>query len=324
MRRRALIKLLGGAAIAWPLGARAQQPAMPVIGFLNVTAPDYRVTAFHQGLAETGFVEAKNLEVEYRWAQGYLDRLPELAADLVQRQVAVIATGGGPAAVRAAKAATATIPIVFNTGSDPVNDGLVASLNRPGGNVTGVSFLVRSLGPKQLEMLHELLPNAVLVGHLMNPTDPGSDQMVKELQMAANALGQQLIVAKATTEDDFENAFSWLVQQRVQGVHVSTNAFFNNRRNQLVALAARYALPAVYSYREYVVAGGLMSYGTNVADAYRLTGVYVGRILKGEKPADLPVQQTTRVELYINLKTAKALGITFPISLLGRADEVFE
>jgi putative ABC transport system substrate-binding protein len=327
VNRRDFITLLGGAA-AWPLAARAQPLAPPTVGFLNATAAesalDYRVTAFRQGLTELGFVEDKNVSVLYRWAEGHYDRLPGLAAELVRYPVNVIAATGGTAVIRAAKAATETVPIVFTTGSDPVRLGLVASLNRPGGNATGVTFLASTLVPKQLEMLHETVPNARILGFLLNPTNPNAEPQSKEAQDIIRSVGLDLVVLKATNDSEIEEAFAALTQKRVGAIVVSDDAFFYNRRNRLLALAARHALPTIYPLREFASAGGLMSYGTNLSDAYRLSGTYVGRILKGEKTTELPVQQSTKVELVINLKTAKTLGLTFPITLLGRADEVIE
>ena len=327
MRRREFITLFGGAAVAWPLAARAQQPAMPVIGFLGAESPDLfagRLRAFRQGLDEAGFVESRNVAIEYRWARGEYDRLPVLAADLVRQSVIVMVATTTPA-VLAAKAATMTIPIVFLTGSDPVEVGLVASLNRPGGNMTGVSNLTVEIGAKQLELLHELVPAATLIALLVNPATPVlADTLSRGLQTAARAIRQQILVISATTERDLDMAFTTIVEQRVGALVVGNDPFFNARPDQLVALASRHAVPAIYPYREFAAAGGLMSYGSNLADPYRLVGVYTGRILKGEKPSDLPVQQSTKVELVINLKTAKALGLTFPITLLGRADEVIE
>jgi putative ABC transport system substrate-binding protein len=322
MRRREVITLIGGAA-TWPFAARAQQLAMPAVGFLNATGPDYRVAAFRQGLKEIGFVENQNVVVEYSWAKGQYDQLPAMAANLVRRKVAVIVVGGGNFAALAAKAATTTIPIVFTTGADPVAAGLVASLNRPGGNLTGISFLVASLKAKQFEILHEAVPSANVIGFLDNPISSVEEGM-KELQAAVNAVGLKLVVVKAGADNEFEGAFATFVQNEVSALIVSTDAFFNNQRQRLVALSARHAIPTIYPYREYAAAGGLMSYGTSVADAYRLAGVYAGRILKGEKPADLPVQLSTTVELTINLVTAKTLGINFPLMLLGRADELIE
>jgi putative tryptophan/tyrosine transport system substrate-binding protein len=327
MRRRNFISLLGGAAVAWPLAARAQQPTMPVIGFLGSESPDLfagRLRAFRQGLDEAGFVESRNVAIEYRWARGEYDRLPVLAADLVRQSVIVMVATTTPA-VLAAKAATMTIPIVFLTGSDPVEVGLVASLNRPGGNMTGVSNLTVEIGAKQLELLHELVPAATLIALLVNPATPVlADTLSSGLQTAARAIRQQILVISASTERDLDMAFTTIVEQRVGALVVGNDPFFNARPDQLVALASRHAVPAIYPYREFAAAGGLMSYGSNLVDPYRLVGVYTGRILKGEKPSDLPVQQSTKVELVINLKTAKALGLTFPITLLGRADEVIE
>jgi putative ABC transport system substrate-binding protein len=327
VKRREFITLLGAAA-AWPFAARAQSIAPPTIGFLNATAAesalDYRVTAFRQGLTASGFDEDKNVSVLYRWAEGHYDRLPGLAAELVRYPVNVIAATGGTAVIRAAKAATETIPIVFTTGADPVRLGLVASLNRPGGNATGVTFLTSTLVPKQLEMLHETVPNARIIGFLLNPTNPNAEPQSKEAQDIVQSFGLELVILKAANDSEIEEAFAVLTQKRVGAIVVSDDAFFYNRRDHLLALVARYAVPAIYSYREHVVAGGLMSYCTSLADAYRLSGDYVGRILKGEKPPELPVQQSTKVELVINLKTAKTLGLTFPISLLGRADEAIE
>jgi putative tryptophan/tyrosine transport system substrate-binding protein len=327
VRRREFITLIGGAAAAWPLAARAQQPAMPVVGLLGATTAQgfaAQLTAFRQGLSEAGFVDGRNVAIEYRWAEDQYDRLPAMAADLVRSQVAVIATIGGNAASLAAKAATATIPVVFHGSVDPVEAGLVASLNRPGGNVTGVVTLNIDTGQKRLELLHELLPAATTIGLLLNPTNTGAEIQSKDLPAAARTLGLQLRIVHASTEHDFDPAFATLSQARAGGLVIGTDGFLVSQSAQLAALAVRHALPAIFQYRAFVTAGGLMSYGGSVTDSYRLSGVYTGRILKGEKPADLPVQQATKVELIINLKTAKTLGLTFPITLLGRADEVIE
>jgi putative ABC transport system substrate-binding protein len=325
--RRQFISALGGAAVVWPLAARAQQPTLPVVGFLHVESSDvYKsmVNAFHQGLEEIGYVEGGNVTIEYRWAENQTDRLPAMAADLIYQQVAVIAALSTPAAL-AAKAATTTVPIVFETGGDPVQLGLVASLSQPGGNATGVSQLTTGLVPKQLEMLHELLPKARVMVLLVNPAHPAtSDIESQEALSAARALGLDLHVVNASSEADFDKIFANLAEFQSGGLVIAADPLFSGRSEQLAALAARHAAPAVYKGREFAAAGGLMSYGTSLKDSYRLAGTYVGRILKGEKPADLPVQQATKVELYINLKTAKTLGITFPLSLLGRADEVIE
>jgi putative ABC transport system substrate-binding protein len=330
MRRRHFIALLGGAAaspVLWPLATRAQQRVLPVIGFLGSESPGLfanRLRGFHQGLKETGFVEGRNVAIEYRWAEGHFDRLPALAADLVRRQVTVIAATTTPA-VLAAKSATTTIPIVFLTGSDPVEVGLVASLNRPGGNITGVTNLSVEVGPKLLELVHELVPRATSIALLVNPANPKiAERLSREVQAAARAINQQIHIVSASTERDIDTAFASLVQLGADALVVGNDPFFNTRPDQFVALAARHAVPAIFPYREFAAAGGLMSYGGSVTDQYRLVGVYNGQILKGEKPANLPVQQTVKVELVINLKTAKTLGLTFPITLLGRADEVIE
>jgi putative ABC transport system substrate-binding protein len=326
MKRREFVALLGGAAATWPLTARAQQPAMPMIGFLNSGSPQSRreaLDAFHRGLAEVGFIEGQNVAIEYRWAEGQNDRLSALAADLVRRQMTMIATGGNEA-VLAAKKATTTIPIVFATASDPVAVGFVSSLNRPGGNVTGATFLGMELMPKRLQLLHELVPSATIVALLVNPTNPTSaEPITRDLQMAARSLGLQLHVLQASTERDFDTAFETLVQLRARALVIGTDAFFNGRSIQLAALTLRHTVPAIFQ-RDFALGGGLMSYDASSVDAYRLAGVYSARILKGEKPADLPVQQSTKVELILNLKTAKTLGISIPLSLLARADEVIE
>jgi putative ABC transport system substrate-binding protein len=328
LRRREFITLLGGAAAAWPLVARAQQPAMPVVGFLNSASPGQfalLLAAFHQGLKDGGYVEGQNVTIEYRWAEGDYDRLPELAEDLVRRQVTVIAATGGTVSARAAKAATTTIPVLFIGGADPVGAGLVSSFNRPGGNVTGVSTYTSELGPKRLELLRELVPKATKIAMLVNSENIIADrQDAQDMEAAMQAAGLPLLTLRARVETEFESAFVSASQQGVQALLVSADPFFNSRRAQLVALAARYAVPAAYPWREYAKAGGLMSYGTSLPGVYRQIGQYVTRILKGGKPAELPVQNPTKFDLLINLKTAKALGLEIPPTLLARADEVIE
>ena len=326
MRRREFITLLGG-AMAWPLAAYPQQSAMPVIGFLHSGAAEAgapMVAPFRQGLKEAGYVEGENVVIEYRWAEGQFDRLPAMAADLVRRQVAVIVAGGGSVTGRAVKAATATIPIVFSMGDDPVKLGFVNSLSVPGGNLTGVSLLTTGLEAKRLELLHEVVPGASVVGLLVNSDFPDVETQLKDVLAAARELGLQITVLNASSERDIDTVFATLVQQRVGALLVASSPLFMGRREQLVALASRNAIPAIFEWPEFVSLGGLMSYGTNLADVYRQVGVYAGRILKGAKPADLPVQQLVKVELVINLKTAKALGLTLPLPLIGRADRVIE
>jgi putative tryptophan/tyrosine transport system substrate-binding protein len=324
VRRRDFITLVGGAA-AWPLNARAQQPSMPVIGFLNAgSAGPFRqqIAAFREGLKESGFVEGQNVAVEYRWAEGQYERLPALAADLVRRQVSVIVTSGP--AVLAAKAATTTIPIVFSAGIDPVGLGFVASLNRPGGNITGVYHFSTGLEAKRLGLLHEMVPKAATIAVLVNPNYSEAENQLRDVQEAAVRLGVQIVVVRANAESDFDAAFSAVVQQKAAALQVCASPFFNTKRQQLVLRAARHALPAIYEWREFAEAGGLMSYGTSLADAYRQVGVYAGRILKGAKSADLPIVQSTKFEFVINLSAAKALGIEVPPTLSARADEVIE
>jgi putative ABC transport system substrate-binding protein len=328
VNRREFITLLGGAAAAWPLAARAQQPAMPVIGFLgigNIATLPTLVSAFRRGLEDTGYVEGRNVTIEFRGAEYHYERLPGLAEDLVRRQVAVIVASGGELSALAAKAATTTIPIVFNSNSDPVRLGLVASLNRPGGNLTGVSLLTTApVVGKRLEMLHELLPKAELFGLLLNARSVNSEAETKEAHAAVQVTGQQLVVDSVGAEPDFDAAFTAFVRQRIGGLVVQSDPLFTNQVDALVGLAARHRIPAIYGRREIAAAGGLISYGSDLADAYRQQGRYAGRILKGEKPADLPVVQPTKFELVINLKTAKALGLDVPDRLLALADEVIE
>jgi len=324
MQRREFITLLGSTAATWPLAARAQQRAMPVIGFLGSTSLQgytARLRAFAQGLKEEGYIEGQNVAVEYRWAEDHDDRLPVLAAELVHRPVTVIAAGGSPASV-AAKAATATIPIVFETATDPVKLGLVASLNRPGGNLTGVTNLNVEVGQKRLELLREMLPAATNIAVLVNPSAPAvTEQFLSGLQAAASALGMQLHVLHASTDRDLDAVFATL---RADALVIGPYLFFNSRMEQLGALSLRHAVPAIFTYRPFVAAGGLLSYGANETESYHLLGIYTGKILKGANPGDLPVQRSTKVELIINLKTAKALGIAVPLALSGRADELIE
>jgi putative ABC transport system substrate-binding protein len=328
MRRREFIRLVSSSAAVLPFAAHARQPAMPVIGFLNSTSPEAWapfVAAFRQGLKESGYVEGQNVTIEYRWAEGQYDRLPSLAAELFQQKVTVIAATSTPAAL-AAKAATSTVPIVFTTGGDPIKMGLVANLARPGGNVTGSTQLSVEVGPKRLELARELFPGATTVALLVNPTNPLTATISKDLQAVADTLGMRLHVLHASTEADFEAAFATAAQLRGGPLVIETlDPWFGSHAAHFGALALRHSVPAIYQFREFAAAGGLMSYGgSGTADTYRLAGVYAGRILKGENPGDLPVQQTTKVELYINMKTARALGVTIPLPLSGRADEIFE
>jgi len=328
VRRRQFITLLGGAAATWPLAARAQQAGKIYrIGFLSGRSPGESasaVVAFRKGLGETGYTEGKNLGIEFRWAEGQYERLPALAADLVRRQVAVIAATGGPASGQAAKAATATIPIVFLSGADPVHEGLVASLNRPGGNATGVNPLLPAMEGKRLGLLREVVPNAALIGVLANPATPFFDRQVNDVQETARRVGQQVHILRASSDENIEAAFTTMAELRAGALLVCADPFMLSRRERLVALAARHTIPAIYEVREYAIAGGLMSYGVSLADAYRMAGVYTGRILNGERPAELPVLQPTKFELVINVKTAKALGVKISDDLLSLSDEVIE
>jgi ABC-type uncharacterized transport system substrate-binding protein len=326
MKRREFITLLAGAT-SWPLAARAQQPAMPVIGYLGAESPAAfasRVRAFRQGLGEAGYVEGRNVAIEFRWAESQHSKLPALAADLVGRQVAVIVAPGGAPAALAAKSATATIPIVFEMGADPIAMGLVSSLNRPGGNLTGMTSLSVEVTPKRLEFLHEAIPTAAVFAVLVNPTSPTVDSQLKSLQAAAQTLRLQFHVLRASTERDFDTVFATLLQLRVGGLVVASDTFLGTHGEQLAGLTIRHAVPAIHQSRDFTIAGGLISYGGNFVESHRQAGVYTGRIIKGDKPADLPVQQVTKVELFINLTAAKTLGLTFPRSLLARADQVIQ
>jgi putative ABC transport system substrate-binding protein len=324
MQRREFITILGGAAVVWPLAASAQQPAAPIIGILDNASPvAQNLAAFKQGLKETGYIDGQNVAIDYRTAEGQYDRLPALAADLVRRQVAVIFSTALAAAL-AAKAATTTIPIVFLSATDPVKDGLVASLNRPGGNLTGVSLRTGELVQKRLELLREVLPNITVIAVLVNPNNPNAEENLRLAQEAVRVIGRQILIVRAGAASDFDAAFATIAQQRAGAVVIAGDPFFNSQILQLAALTVRHAVPAIYQYPEFVAAGGLMSYGINLPDAYRLAGTYVGQILKGNKPADLPVQQPAKFELQINLKTAKALGLTVPLVMQMTADEVIE
>jgi putative ABC transport system substrate-binding protein len=327
IRRRDVITLLGGAAVAWPLTARAQQSASPTIGYLSTRSPGeakYVTDAFAQGLNETGYVEGRNLAIEYRWAELQYDRLPALASDLVRRKVVVIAAVGGIHSGLAAKAATSTIPIVFVSAGDPVTFGLVASLNRPGANVTGISMITVALAPKRLELLHELVPAPAVIAMLANPTSPYVELETKDVMASARALGREVQVLNASTGPEIDTAFTTVAQQGIRALLVSGDPFFDSQRDRLIVLAAHHAIPAIYQWREFPMIGGLMSYGTSILDAYRQSGIYVGKILKGAKPADLPVMQPTKFEFVINLRTSKALGIEISSKLLTFADEVIE
>jgi putative tryptophan/tyrosine transport system substrate-binding protein len=325
--RREFISLLGGAAVAWPLAARAQQPTMPVIGFLGTASPrlgTHLDAGFRRGLGETGFVEGRNVAIEYRWAGGQYDRVPTLAADLVRRQVAVIVTVGGETSAAAVKAATTTIPIVFNTGTDPVKLGLVASLARPGGNATGVNIFTTELAEKRLGLLHDLVPAATTLAVLLNPNFAAAVANVRESEAAARAVGKEVVIFNASSDTEIETAFANIVQTRCRALLVGADPFFNSRRGLIVALAARNGIPAIYEWREFAEAGGLISYGTSLVEAYHQQGIYAGRILKGERAADLPVIQLSKFELVINLNTARALGLAIPPGVLAIADEVIE
>ena len=327
MKRRQFITLLGGATAAWPLAARAQQPAMPVVGFMSARSPEdsaHLVAAFRRGLGESGFIEGQNVAIEFRWAHGQYDRLPALADELVRRQVNVLVAVGGEPSPLAAKRATSTIPIVFGVGSDPVSIGLVESFSRPGGNVTGVTLMTALMEPKRLGLLRELVPGALLVGVLLNPVFPPAARQLQELEQAARTIGQRLVVTKASTDEELNAAFAVLVQERIGALLVAADPYFDTRRDRIIALAAQHRLPAIYQFREYAVAGGLLSYGISITDGYRQYGVYAASILNGAKPADLPVQQVVKFELVINMKTAKALDVTISDNLLSLADEVIE
>jgi len=328
MRRRDFIKVIVGSTAAFPLAARAQQPSLPVIGFLSSASPDeyaIRLRAFRQGLKDVGYVEGQNVTIEYRWADDQYNRLPALAAELVHRQVNVLVAGGGTPSAMAAKAATTTIPIVFAIATDPVAGGFVASLDKPGGNITGVTNLNVEMGPKRLQLLRELLPNATTIAVLFNPNSPAlGDRFLQDLQPAARVLGMQLRVLNASTKRDFDTVFAALAQHQASALLICPDVFFTAQIEQFAAMGIRHAVPIVYQYHQFVKAGGLLSYGSDESEYYRLVGLQTGKILRGEKPADLPVMQSTKVELMVNLKTAKALGITVPLSLLGRADEVIE
>jgi len=325
--RRAFITMLSGAAVAWPLAARGQQPTIPVVGFMSARSPEdsaHLVAAFRRGLGEGGFVEGQNVALEFRWARGQYDRLPALAAELVSRGVAVlVAVGGDPSPV-AAKQATSIIPIVFGIGDDPVKAGLVESFNRPGGNVTGITLMTALMEPKRLGLLRELVPGVPLIGVLLNPAFPPAARQLQELEQAAHTIGQRIVIKNASTDEELDAAFDVLVQERIGALLVAADPYFDTRRDRIIALSARHRLPAIYQFREYAVAGGLLSYGVSITDGYRQYGVYAASILKGAKPADLPVQQVVKFELVINMKTAKALGVKISDNLLSLADEVIE